>query len=595
MAAADDEVPDWILGAPRAWRSWNVPEGRPGELHTRRDLPEGNKQVTWEPGARPADLLYFATADNAPPEPGGELALCEGEKAADAAAEAGFDAAGTVCGAGAQPSDAVVELLARYRLVMSPDADDVGERHMRRLAQRLERAGASTPRWLRPPEGSPSGWDLADADIATRHQLLTEAPALLGWEPGGPREAPELLSAEQAAESGRNLVASFRTAAEITAALPDAVEWCWRCYVARGAITELVGQAKAAGKTTLLLHAARAILDGDEFLGQPTERTPVVLLTEQPPVSLRAVLERTGLDQRADLRILLWRDARASSWRDVVAAAVEVCRELGAALLLVDTLPAFAGIRGEAENDAGAALAALEPLQVAAADGLAVVVVRHERKGGGDVGESARGSSAFTGAVDIVLRLARQQNPVRPTVRVLSALSRFDETPAEILVELGDDGYASLGEEAAVAFAEAREGLLGILPDAPDRGLTLPEIVEAGGGRRSTVQEAIKVLERTFRIERVGSGRRGDPHRFRRIAAGDPFLPVSAESRPAETNGFLSAGATPVGGVAHPGRNASQPVARTVGEEMAAIFAPPPEPDLPFFSGIDTLSPGRLS
>ena len=49
----------------------------------------------------------------------------------------------------------------------------------------------------------------------------------------------------------------------------------------------------------------------------------------------------------------------------------------------------------------GDALAALRPFQRAAAAGLAVVAVRHERKGGGEVGESGRGASAFVGGVDI--------------------------------------------------------------------------------------------------------------------------------------------------------------------------------------------------
>lgn len=592
------EVPSWLreanLGGP--WRSWDISRGTVGPWHVRHDRPDGSKAVTWQladgssglGGHRLDDLVHFTSDDGAPWPDGGAVVVTEGEKAAAAAADAGVQAIATVCGAGGTPGADVVAFLARYQVTLSPDNDDVGRGHMSRIAQALERVGLAELRWIDPPADAAKGWDLADADAPARRALIDNARRLLDF---GAR--PEKLSAEPAESSGRNLREAFRSAAEIVTQLAEGVEWCWRPYVAFGAITEVVGRAKAAGKTTFVMHMCRAIVGGLDFLGGATIRTPIVFLTEQPPVSLRAVLERTGLSERDDVRILQWRDTRGTTWPEIVAAAVDECRRIGARLLIVDTLPAFAGLRGDAENDAGAALAALEPLQVAAADGLAVVVVRHERKGGGDVGESARGSSAFTGAVDIVGRLARQDNPVRPTIRVLSALSRFDETPPELVIELTDEGYVSLGEEAAVAFAEARQGLLSILPDAPDHGMTVPEIIDAGGGRRSTVQDAIRVLMDTFRIERVGSGHRGDPHRFRRIAAGGPFVPEGAETRSAQSNGFLSAEPLPTGGGVS-GRNATQPVPRTVGEEMASIFATP-EPELPFFVNLDVLDAGPLS
>jgi hypothetical protein len=115
-----------------------------------------------------------------------------------------------------------------------------------------------------------------------------------------------------------------------------------------------------------------------------------------------------------------------------------------------------------------------------------------------------------------VLRLARQENPVRPTLRVLSALSRFDETPAELVIELTDDGYIALGDQAAVAFGEARSGVLDVLPD--DGGLTVTEILEAIGGRRTTIQSALGSLIDAGDVAKVGTGRKGDPFRYRRSA-----------------------------------------------------------------------------
>ena len=98
-------------------------------------------------------------------------------------------------------------------------------------------------------------------------------------------------------------------------------------------------------------------------------------------------------------------------------------------------------IQGQAAAglSSGEAMQAMGPIQLAAAQGLAVVVVRHERKGGGDIGESARGSSAFGGAVDTITSIRRGDGNTSPSVRILKSISRFDSVPDKIVIEL-DDG-----------------------------------------------------------------------------------------------------------------------------------------------------------
>ena len=58
---------------------------------------------------------------------------------------------------------------------------------------------------------------------------------------------------------------------------------------------------------------------------------------------------------------------------------------MGAGIVFVDTASQFAGLRGDAENNSRDALAAVGPLQDAAAAGLAVCAFWHEGKGGGEV------------------------------------------------------------------------------------------------------------------------------------------------------------------------------------------------------------------
>lgn len=384
---------------------------------------------------------------------------------------------------------------------------------------------------------------LAESVVGPEHaELLVPAAAAAPGFEVDTRSVEEQVAAFRPAEmlsttlpgvpDGMKPALAFRTARELMAMVGTTVPWLVRLLAAFGAITELDGAPKRAGKTTFLAYMIAAVLDGRPFLGQPTTKTPIVLLSEQPSASLRAVLARAGLADRDDLHLLLWRDAVGASWPAIVAAAVERCREFGAALV-VDTLPQFAGLRGDSENDAGAALEAVRPLQAAAADGLCIIVSRHDRKGGGETGESARGSSAFTGAVDIVLRLARKPDAARPTIRELSALSRFDEAPADVLIELTETGYIAVSEQA-LAREVARAAVLDHLPERG--GLTRDELVERTGLGRTAVGMTLTELLAEGLIRRIGAGVKGDPYRF---TAG-PDAPVPGTSNdPGQTGPFV--------------------------------------------------------
>jgi hypothetical protein len=257
------------------------------------------------------------------------------------------------------------------------------------------------------------------------------------YDPGsssGPENpaAPALLENDSAATTplrAAESVLPFRTAREIVETTPEDVPWVVPGYVAEGAIAGVDGKPKA-GKTTFVLYGCRRVLDGEEFLGRPTSSTAIVYLTEQSATTFREALVRAGLQDREDFVVLLWRDTVGVDWHRVVREAVQEAVRRGAKLLVVDTLPQFAGLQGDAENSAGAALAAVQPLQeAAAAHYLGIIVVRHERKSGGQVGDSGRGSSAFAGAVDIIVSIRRAEGSSRPELRELHALSRFDDTP----------------------------------------------------------------------------------------------------------------------------------------------------------------------
>jgi len=307
----------------------------------------------------------------------------------------------------------------------------------------------------------------------------------------------------------------YRTPLEIASSTSERPDWLIRGYAALGAILELDGKIKSSGKTTFATHLVASILDGQPFLGQPTMTTKVVYLTEQTPGPFREALARANLLGRgSELRVVFRADVAAMPWRELVRQVTEDAPRDGYGLLVVDTLGKLAQVREE--NDAGEGGRVMAPLQDAAHAGMAVIVCRHERKGGGDVGESGRGSSAISGDVDVIAQLRRPEGNQPSSRRVIETLSRYTETPEKVVIELADDGYILLGDEEAVTLNDAIRKVsahLGGLFEQKESA-TLDELVSDLDMTRAAIQRALKELERREEVERRGAGKRGDPYRY---------------------------------------------------------------------------------
>lgn len=326
--------------------------------------------------------------------------------------------------------------------------------------------------------------------------------------------APDFLSAHPMSEVGAERKLTFRTGTEIAAHTPTEVPWLVKPWVAGGAITEVDGKVKVAGKTTWVTHMVRAVLDGAEFMGEKTAKTPAVVLTEQNPTSFRETMKRADLLNRDDFVTLFWAETLGFSWPEVARAAVEECQRRRAKLLVVDTLGQFAGLFGDSENNSGAALTAVQPLQLAAEAGVAVIIVRHERKRGGSVGDSGRGSSAFAGAVDIVLSIRRPEGNQKRNSRLIQAVSRFDETPPELLIELTDTGYRSLGEPGEVAKQQAAREVLDALPKSKSEAIDIKTLGKKTKKSRARLQRMLNGLLSQGLVHRTSKGAKGDPLRY---------------------------------------------------------------------------------
>ena len=114
--------------------------------HVRReDSLTGKKQRMWWQrngrkglsGLKTQDLPLYRSETVAQAEESARVYIHEGEKAADAAASLGLVSLGTVTGANGTPSAEVLDGLRGRQILLLPDNDDPGRRHMHRLAAQL--------------------------------------------------------------------------------------------------------------------------------------------------------------------------------------------------------------------------------------------------------------------------------------------------------------------------------------------------------------------------------------------------------------------------------------------------------------------------
>ena len=312
----------------------------------------------------------------------------------------------------------------------------------------------------------------------------------------------------------------------------DAGETSWLVegYVALGAVTLWSGWPKV-GKSTLLFALISSLQEGTPFLGLPANRSGVLLLTEERRGTLALKVERWSLN--GSVHHLRRQQALGRSWAEVVHGATLYCHDNALDVLVVDTFSEWARIANE--NEAGEVLAAIGALQEAAGTGLAVQVVSHQRKSSGRFGEAVRGSNALTGAVDIVVELERSLSFRDQSMRVLRAVSRYDETPEDLVVALTEDGYEVRGDSEHAQADEDRRRVFKAIQEA--KAGTRSELSELTGLPGTTVARHGNDLHENGTVGRTGSGRKGDPYVWHAETASANRDSLAAETKLFEDGG----------------------------------------------------------
>jgi hypothetical protein len=177
----------------------------------------------------------------------------------------------------------------------------------------------------------------------------------------------------------------------------------------RGSKTLVVSQPKA-GKSFLAVALAAALLNGDEFLGRPTEPSRVLYLTEETTDTFERKLREFGLGDGDDRLKFLRRAAESSlEWPEIVDSVSIASNALEADVVVVDVLHRWAGFGPDDENKSGVVSEAIGHLDKLTEHGTSVLILHHS----GWNSRRARGSTDIHGAVDDIFHLERSEDGYR--------------------------------------------------------------------------------------------------------------------------------------------------------------------------------------
>jgi hypothetical protein len=205
-----------------------------------------------------------------------------------------------------------------------------------------------------------------------------------------------------------------------------------------------------------------------------------------------------------------------AQWFALVAGLEELHRQEALDLVVLDALAAL--LPGYAETCAPMLLDCLLPLQALAHRGPAVWLLHHPAKGKRADGQTARGSGALPGFVDIVMEMACYRRArSRDRRRRIWGYSHYVETPRHLILELNADGTDYLVRTDAVGtpLVQPWPEIHYVLANAYYK-LTRQTIleqwpVEGDPPDPSTLWRWLKRATRQGVICRSGSGYRGDP------------------------------------------------------------------------------------
>lgn len=290
---------------------------------------------------------------------------------------------------------------------------------------------------------------------------------------------------------------------DVMAMAAEQVEWLIQDWLSKGLMTELVAKVKM-GKTTFALEGLRAAIAGDEsYCGKAILRPiRVGYVTEEGVGTFQQNLVRYGLSDLGEsdgfYTVFDFETPVGVDLPQIVNDLIEQGQERGVDVIVLDTLSVVAGL--DEEDHSGKAAGVMHEIRRLANAGFAVLILRHSRKSGGDVGDAGRGSSAISGYCDLLLQIEPFKGDEDTTnLRILRCRSRMSASIEPLTLELDKqtERYKLIG-----AVQSREERLQGVILQAlrdlgatnEANGKTSAEVTVKSGKQKAAVTENLKVM-----------------------------------------------------------------------------------------------------
>lgn len=289
----------------------------------------------------------------------------------------------------------------------------------------------------------------------------------------------------------------------------DEIIWLMVDHLPMAGDSLLVAKPKV-GKSTLSRCLALAVARGEEFLGCKTAQGSVFYLAlEEKRAEVRRHFRAMGATSDDPIYVFC-----ATSPADGLVQLHEAIKDIKPILVIID--PLFRLIRIKDGNDYAAVTNALEPLHALARQtGAHVLAVHHLGKGDRQGGDAVLGSTALFAAVDTLLIMKRSDK-----YRTLSSIQRYGTDLEEITLQY-DETIRTLSAgvtRTEADQAEAEEAILEFFSKT-EEAVEENVIHEAVEARRAVKLKAILKLVAGGKLNRTGTGKKGDRYRYQKVSS----------------------------------------------------------------------------
>ena len=297
---------------------------------------------------------------------------------------------------------------------------------------------------------------------------------------------------------------SFTSLADLFETPDQEVEWIVEDLLPSGGFSLLIAKPKA-GKSTLVRQLALAISRGIPFLGRKTySGLTLYIALEEKESEVKNHFKLMGATGNEQLGVYVGITPEESIFwlKNEIINSKPV-------LVIIDTLFRFVSITDI--NDYAKVTKALDPiLAIARENNVHILGLHHGSKRGGEDGDGTLGSTAIFGSADTQITLIKKGDQ-----RTIETRQRYGVDLEKTILNFNPSTKSfNVGLTTKEDNLKRVENDILELLNTTKKILLEEEIAEEVTSDTSTKRKALRQLCEQGRINRAGTGKRGDPYKY---------------------------------------------------------------------------------